>query len=339
MNRGGKMLTTRALGFFYLLMVPAMLAQTVRQPASLQPVISRTPFWPPDGAVPPELADHYFVFLDYGAQEYVVSYPDPADAISGGAKRIQFRVEAQFAVAPEVSVTISKRPAGLTLYSYTVKNGPSAKRPIQEFGVIAAAEDDSVTLTHSAWAASRADISRPQESELRDPQGPALKFRAGAGRLVSWRGSAATEIPQSGVGTGFQLMSRYLPGITLGLASSGVVAKVPVELPPDVEVQLRTALSPETNWAQVITIGPKFNPDDGPAKDPVWIASDYRMAIEKLRHGGQLAFDSPFVAELITLLDVVSQGGQRVPFRYQKEPMSAMEVAIGAAARMALSSE
>lgn len=327
------------LTLLLLCFLPRVSAQPSNPPTSLRPVFSTIPFWPLDGILPADLADKYFVYLDYGAQEYVVSYPAVAGAAQSDGKRIQFRVEAQFAVAPTISVNMSRAPTGLLSYNYTVTNSPSAKRPIRGFGIIAAADDGSITLTHTDWEASLATIPQPSIPGMRDPQGPSLRVRAGAGRLVSWRASSATAIPLSGASSGFQITSRFLPGITSGLASSGITPTLPTQLPAEVEAQLNSVLSPENNWAKVVTIGPKFDSDDGPSRDPVWIASDYRLAIEKLLYGGQLATDSPFIAELNSLLDAVNNGGQRVPFRYRNSPTGDLERQIGTAARLALSSE
>jgi hypothetical protein len=59
--------------------------------------------------------------------------------------------------------------------------------------------------------------------------------------------------------------------------------------------------------------------------------------MENLRLQG--AIGSSFVDELVTLVEAVRAGGQRVPFRYRSTPQSPIERQIGEAARLALSSE
>ncbi len=115
---------------------------------------------------------------------------------------------------------------------------------------------------------------------------------------------------------------------------------LPDRLPAQVQEQLARVLAPENNWKSCVTIGPKFNPDGGPSKDPIWVANDYRLALEKLRVLDQrVTGDSAFVQELTSILVAVSQSGQRIPIRFKSVPASALEKEIAEAVVLALSSE
>ncbi len=260
----------------------------------------------------------------------MVSYPN-----KDGGGRVEFRIEAQFAVAPEARVTVKKDANGLLVYSYVVQNGPAAKRPIREFALTASVEDAGIALRHQTWKSTLAPLPHGPDSPV---GGPRLFIRAGAGRIVSWKADAAANgiKPFESTG-GFQITSRFLPGITAAFGSSDVPAKTPDGLPPEVAAQLEPVLAPEHNWKTFLTIGPKFNPADGPSKDPVWVASDFLPAIENLRLQG--AVGSPFMEELVSLIEAVRSGGQRVPFRYSQSPKTPLEAEIGEAAKISLSTE
>jgi hypothetical protein len=329
------------LGCLFALILNPLPAQQTVKPEPALPVFSGVPFWPPDGQPPADLADTHFVYLDYGRQEYVISYPD----ISGTSKiatgrRVEYRVKSQGAVAPDLSVAISKSESGPIVYSYTVRNGLAAKGSIGKFAVIAAADDDSIALSHPDWSPELAPVTRGAiPARDADRNGPELRIRAGAGRIVGWTAGSNRGIGRSGSGSGFQIRSKFLPGITGAFASTAVAYQLPNSLPEEVVNQLSSVLSPEYDWKSSVTIGPKFNPDNGPSRDPVWIADDYRLAIEKLRIEGKLGQDSAFIDELISLLDAVSAGGARIPLRYRNLPVSELGKEIAAAARIALSSE
>jgi len=298
------------------------------QSTEARPVFSSIPFWQADGP-PPDLADKVFVYLDYAAQEYVVSYPKRT-----GDGRVEFRIEAQFAVSPEVRATIRRAGDGVYTYDYTVRNEPGARRPIREFALIASVEDSTIALRHQAWRSILGPLPRRPDGPA---DGPRLLLRAGVGRVVSWRGEAANAIAQSQSGAGFQITSRFLPGITTAFGSSGIPANVPNGLPAEVAAQLEPVLAPEHNWKKLVTIGPKFNPAEAPTNDPVWIAGDFLVAIANLRL--QTAVESPFLDELVSVVEAVRAGGQRVPFRLKQSPKTPLEAEIGEAARFSLSVE
>jgi hypothetical protein len=261
-------------------------------------------------------------------QEYVISYPDERNG-----RRTEFRIEAEFAVAPSVEVVIRKGN-GLITYSYQVHNGAEAKRPLREFALIAPVEDESIALKHPTWTVALAPVPQRPPGPV---DGPRLSIRAGAGRIVSWNGVQARGIERGQKGDGFEINSRFLPGITTAFGSSAVGRKMPNGIPAEVRAQLEPVLEPGNNWRPLTTVGPKFNPDEGPATDPVWIASDYQLELERLRIQGEIG--SPFIDEVMRLIEAVGAGGHRVPFRYRESPKTTLEAQIGEAAKIALSIE
>lgn len=308
--------------------------QTSAQPQAVRPVFSTVPFWPPGGGPPAEFADSYFVYLDYSAQEYVISYPETlGTSLPKSSRRIEFRIEAQSAVDPDLSSTVVKNPDGTYSYRYVVRNGGTAKRPIREIGILTAVDDDSIILSHPSWSSSVPPAPGGDDGPL------ALRVRAGAARMVSWKTTPPDAISPGSGASGFQIQSRFLPGITTALASSGIVSAPPRQLPAQVQEQLSRVMAPEHNWNASIAIGPKFNPNGGPSKDPVWIANDFRLAVEKLRYNGRLASDSLFVQDLIAVLDVISQGGQRIPMQFKNAPLTPLENQIATAVQLSLSTK
>lgn len=315
--------------------VLAAVGQTVQQ----RPVFSNVPFWPANGVPPPELADFTYVYADYAAQEFVVSFPENLGTGNPATgRRVQFRIEKQDTVEPAVSVELVKTGNGDVTYRYAVRNGAQARRGIREFGLVVAEHDKTVVLNHPSWAANVPPPPAPPIPEwARGKGGPEMKVRAGAGRMVSWRGGAAAAVSPSAALGNFTTKSHFLPGIVPAYFSSGVTPAASVTVPAPVAAQLQNALSPDNNWRRVVTVGPKFDPDYGPSRDPVWIANDFRLEIEKLKMDGSLRGASPFIAELTGLLDVVSRGGQRIAFEYRSRPDSELARAIGEAVRMSLS--
>ncbi len=104
-----------------------------------RPVFSNIPFWPSNGVPPPELADFTYVYVDYAAQEFVVSFPDNLGSGNPATgRRVQFRIEKQDTVEPAVTVELVKTGNGDMIYRYTVRNGAQARRGIREFGLVVA---------------------------------------------------------------------------------------------------------------------------------------------------------------------------------------------------------
>ena len=320
-------LCTRALAF--LVLANSGASQPPRQPG-INPIFSRVPFWESKG-LPAKLLETNFVFYDVAAGQYVVSYPAMMSSKdSSDTRRLEFRLNLQSTVEPQVAASMVLGQNGVYTYKYTIANGAEARTSIRRFSLVVAPEDEEITLAENAgWSTLKDDLPRP--AIVREG-GPELRIRANAGRIVSWQSHPMSDgIATTRNKSGFSLQSRFLPGLIVAYASNDARWVLPPDLPAEVSAQLALVSGPDANWRTTVTIGPKFNPNDGPTKDPVWIANDYRAAMERLRASGFLARDSKFCDEIDSLLQTVTVIGQRVPLEVRTPPASSLEAEIFAA--------
>jgi hypothetical protein len=318
----------------------AMSAVTVSwaQPAPVKPQVitafSQVPFWT-TGGPPAELADKYFVYLDYAKQEYVVSFPESLQTgKKEDRKRVEFRIEPQNKIDPQITVTITKAPAGQYLYRYDLTNGNAAKQTIRYVMIVAANDDESLKLTNSSdwtnYVAPTRNVA-PQAALA----APELKLRSNTGKYAAWYKAQGAALPPGASIAGLDAVSSFLPGITTFYARQGNVPNFPVDLPPEVSDQLTPLLQLENDSKVTATIGPKFDRSSGPSADPIWIADDYGQAIAGLIENGRLQ-DSPFIQELNSVLKAVIETGARRAIVFKAQPVTAFEKEIAAAVKIAL---
>lgn len=150
----------------------------------------------------------FFVYIDLDTQEYVISYPE--DPSTAGGRRITVRFEPGHLVEPEITVAI-QQDSGKFIYTYTVRNGEKARRPLRWFHIVAASNDDSAAPSHPRWGASVGSPSVAPQGGLIDA--PARRLSADMGKFVSWVNSAQPIMPGQTV-AGFRLTSTFRPGIT-----------------------------------------------------------------------------------------------------------------------------
>jgi len=308
-----------------LIIVPCMGQLTNH--TDIRPILSKVPFWEKN-ITSSKPFEPNFVFYDVSAQQYVVTYP--ANMVSGNVSdgtRLEFRVDIQSTVEPTVVANFIRSAHGVYKYSYLVTNEKSARTDLRRLSLVASAEDDEISINQNGdWLSQKADI--PQNSVVREG-GPALRVRANSGRIVSWRAEASSVgLTAGSTKDGFALESRFLPGVTIAYSSNEIPWLLPANLPAAVNEQLALVSGPETIWKATVTIGPKFSPTDAPTNDVVWIANDFRVALERLRALGTLPMESKFVDELDSFLDNIIVLGQRSPFRLRNQPSSDLESKI-----------
>lgn len=295
--------------------------------AEIRPIMSRVPFWEKN-LTSPKLLETYFVFYDVAAQQYVVTYP--ARMASGDVSdnnRLEYRVDLQSTLEPTVVATFVRSADGTYKYSYTVTNEGGARTDLRRISLVTSSEDEAISILQNGdWLSQKADL--PKNSFVREG-GPALKVRANSGRMVSWRaGTNSVGLAAGSAKTGFTLESKFLPGVTVAYSSNESPWLLPADLPAAVNEQLTLISGPETIWKATVTIGPKFSPTDAPTNDVIWIANDFRVALERLRAAGTLPTESKFLDEFDLLLDSVTALGQRVPFSLRNNPGSDLESKI-----------
>jgi hypothetical protein len=303
-----------------------------------QTVFSPVPFWTAGGP-PTDLADKYFVYFDYNPQQYVVSYPE---SLQTGRKedrrRVEFRIEPQNKVEPQISVTITKGAADQYLYRYQLANGNGAKQPIRYFMIVAASDDESLVLKHSEWTAYVAP-TRNVAPQAALAGVPPLKLHSNNGKYASWYKATGTALMPGVRMDGLEATSSFLPGITTSYARQGDAPRFPGDLPTEVSDQLAPVMGLEHDSKVTATIGPKFDRTNGPSADPIWIADDYGNSIASLVESGRLQAESPFIQELNSILRAIIDTGARRAIQFKAQPATPFENEIAVAVKIALGLE
>jgi len=268
----------------------------------------------------------------------VVSFPE---SLQTGRKedrrRVEFRIEPQNKVEPQISMTITKL-ADKYLYRYKLTNGSGAKQPIRYFMIVAASDDDSLVLSHPDWrgyvalmpnVASQAALAGAAE----------LKLPSNKGKFASWYKAQGVPLVPGATIDGLEAVSSFLPGMTTTYARQGDTQSFPTGLPVEVMAQLAPLLGLENDSKATATIGPKFDRTSGPSADPIWIADDYGQAIASLTENGRLQAESPFIQELNSILRAITETGVRRVIEFKAQPVTAFEKEIAVAVKIALGTE
>ena len=284
--------------------------------------MSPIPPWPgSEERLDPELAKKYFVYLDIQTGEYVISYPEGIDRGETSGRRITVRWEPANLVDPLVRVNLSKNSDGYR-YTYTVTNGPKARRSIKWFSVVVPAGDDTVRISHTGWSALRPPPPEGQPGFLR--------MRSGGGRFVTWLNHSAEDLARGRTINGFELRSAMRPGIVTAYAHSGTALAVREPLPGPVLDQIKPLMVPEVDYASTLTIGPKHDPQmsDG------FVANDWAYGIRRMIPS-RLSDESPWVRETLQMLETMMHASNPMPFAVRAAPSTEAEKELAAALTVA----
>lgn len=306
--------------------------------------ISMVPPWPSNGKPPPELAGKQFVYLDLETREYVICYPrglETGEGLSGPLVTLRWRPANL--VEPEIAVTVSRNLSGQFVYDYTLRNGATAKQPLNAFSLVVPTTDKSIRLEHPRWRNTGPPLpehpARPPvapQAGFYDP--PELRIRANMGMFFGWRSSdVAPALAPGQTLSGFRAVSSFRPGITTAYARNASALSFPRRAPGGgVMEQLLPLQRAEVNSKWTLTIGPKFDTEGGPEMSDVWVAADFAHGIHRLLNHGRLSDRSAFVQELLALLQSFVDAGYAYRVEFEAAPSAGLESELASAIRLAL---
>ena len=286
--------------------------------------ISPVPLWPPNGLIPPELAEWY-VFYDPNTEEIVIAYPGnlgKADFEKDHGSLVIHRMGTNRGARPTMESEVTPAGGGKFRYTYRLSNAPSAKKSIASFDLVSPGEPDGALIAPPTWrgASMRSRV---------EAVGAALGTAGATGVLLSWY--FMDEQAQVGRGMsldGFAVSSIYGPGISVAYVTGGVHESPPGGLPDVVDEQLQRPLSKAFNTQSVLTIGPKFAPGTPRSR----IAQDYYFGILRMVDTGLLERQSPFVAGILEKLQQYfnqnAEAFARAPFQIAQKPQNQLEQSL-----------
>jgi hypothetical protein len=238
--------------------------------------------------------------------------PDPAQPDHW----ITYRFGLQSRVAPHILASVARLENGAFQYRYTVRNGPSAATAIWKWSVIGPVNTGAV-LTHPAWHG--ADATTKGASQFLLPDAP-------TGGFLSWVRGDWPPIQPGGESEGFQIVSRFGPGLTTAYAcGDGGLLNLPAEFTKEVEDQVIPLERPHVMRKPALTIGPRFAPNSSPDA----IRRAYRADLDSLIGEHLVDASSAYIHELRQSLS-----GQ--PASIKSKPGTELEKEIDRALRVAL---
>jgi len=146
------------------------------------------------------------------------------------------------------------------------------------------------------------------------------------GRLADWGepllGGVEQPLPP-GAATTFTLATRARPGFTTAQTEHFPHLNLTDEWPENILDALGPVLDPKWIAQHMITLGPRYGPEDTAAR----IASDYKVGIQELIRIHRLQPASPFVQHVMAGLTAVSINPS-TRFTVTQKPTSELEAEI-----------
>jgi len=304
-------------------------------PSNINTVL-QLPAWSSDRTAQSPNQKNEYLFYDKKSDEVVVYFPELLNDFSSESKKwIEFRWQPQFLVSPVITATVRPLAQQWYEYNYLVLNSITAKREIGWFSLVVPIDDSDLSFSHPAWSGfgskptpgSGAVQAATLDSKLlRDP--PNL------GRFVGWFAKDSNQaIQPKETLEGFTIRSRSLPGIITAYANSANALRISVMIPPAIHSQIVPFLAPERNFKAAATVGPKFQAQSQPAM----IAKDFQQTLDFLVGQGCLVSGSPFIQEVLAILEKSAQANSRFPIQFRAVPSNYFEAEIGRAVEVSLS--
>ena len=297
---------------------------------------------PPCGMEAESSYELRFVCTKDNPDEYFIRFPKamlPGDSTS--TEVMEAPIELLNLGAPAVAWDVVKRSGALPYrYSYTLSNGSHARRAIWSWALVVPGEDDSTTLHHPLWrftSPSSLATNAKIASQAAISGGPELRRSATRGKFARWTTTTEEHPIEPGQALAeFVVDSAFRPGWTTAYASAEKGIELPFQVPSEVYKELAVLQKPENEQSFVLTIGPKF----GPENSPQWIASDWLLGIQKMVVHGSLAAESRYVGELLNALEQVATAeSQAVTLTIRAKPASGIEEKVHQAISFALGLE
>ncbi len=281
--------------------------------SQMQGTFSTLPPWPATG-VP--LLERYpkdtYLFVDAATGDYIAYFPESRSPSMAQSKAYHtVRIPLANKAHAQATVRITRSSIGEFVYDYAVTNKRESTYPLVRWVLAAEVDDESLTMGHPTWRkygesasviAARTGYSAPPPPF---PKGPS------ASRLLMWS-TNDQEYPlrPGATGEGFQVRSRYSPGLTIGYFVGGPSLVFGHALPEPVMLQLANHMGRDNEWYKDFVIGPRFAPE----RSVLWRAAEWHVGLQRLVYARVVSDKSPFVIEVLKTLDeLVQHENQAVP--------------------------
>jgi hypothetical protein len=233
-------------------------------------------------------------------------------------------------IYPELHVYMGVGSGSLR-YTYELENGKASKDSLTNFYIVVY-PDQQMQTSSTSWKGGL------PSSYLGGPFSSILKERfwvgvlgAPPGWLVGWACCLEEQPLMPGGGTNFTLITQARPGFTSDSTEHFPHLDLTDEWPEEILNQLDPVLDPKWIAHHLITLGPRYGPDDPATR----IASDYIVGIQELVRIHRLESNSPFMKEVIANLDAIASGSStQIPIT--QKPQSEMEAEILNALQLSL---
>lgn len=269
------------------------------QQSGIQTSFSPIPIWPSDGSIPQELEDWY-VYLDPGAGQIVLNYPEGLDQ-PGFERQTAIQKVERFNLNNQVDALIVatvQENKGQLSYRYRIENSKKARQSISSIKLVTPTLRDADSISEPThWAK---DVHPAYFSAL--PMG----IGQTPGTMLSWSVDGQGVVPGSEQG-GFQINSVLTPGFVWAYVQNGMPFSLPSDTPSSVLKQAAPMFQLGNNSQSVLTIAPKFFP----GTDKLRIVADFHFGINHLLRNGQLNPDSPAIRGSLEVLEQYLEAAQQ----------------------------
>ncbi len=288
------------------LFAPAgVFAQTQNTPA---------PIWSGQGKIPESYRNRK-VFLSPDRHSVILVLND-----QNGAEQTRIlQLPLHNVIYPNLRVNI-KSSSAVFVYGYTLENGTRSVDSVTTFSAVVF-PDPELQTGGDLWG--RAAVSTAIVGKRIGLPG------APAGGLAIWYCAEMRPLAP-GSATEFTITTETRPGLTIASVEHFPHFEVSEEWPEEVIDQLNPVLDPAWIDQHLVTLGPRYSPDESAAK----IAADYIIGIRELIRRNQIEHKSAFAHEAIAYLQAVSSGSSPSPLK--EKPQSKIEAEVLNALQLSL---
>lgn len=263
--------------------------------------------------------------------------PQGEESVETSVYRGEPRVTLGTRSLPEITADVSALPDdGGFAFGYRVSNKAEADAPVVTWGLMIPFGDHTMKMTHPTWRIGPSGMESDRMigmGDSEDIQGVPLMGESGVPR---WSAPSSRLVIQAGRSLSlFRVTSEFLPGwMWAHVGSDDTVEPPPGPLSDDVKDDLDILEGPIHHYSSVLTIGPKFGPDDSRPQ----IAADWNLGIQIMISANLLSESSRFIVELLESLFLIetSAPGAQVALKVHADPKSDMEILLHKAASMSL---
>jgi hypothetical protein len=290
----------------WLFFPAAAFAQAVSNPPA--------PIWPWKDNVPkPE--GHRRVFLSADEHSVIILWPNPNGT---GSKLLKMPLHNS--ISPNLKIHIESSPDGV-LYNYDLQNGKQSVDSVTTFSIVVY-PDPKMQVGAESWTGGKSTAMVGEQVAI--PEAP-------AGGLALWFCPENRPL-LPGTATEFSLRTEARPGFTTASTEHYPHLDISEEWPEQILNELNPVLAPAWIDQHIITIGPRYGPDEPVTR----IASDYVIGINELIRTGRLEKNSAFVQEALSILRSLIDRSTSADRIFSSKPGSRFESEIFMALHLTL---